>query len=195
MGRQRNQIADIAVASGNVIDNLAQFFPVRRGNIAFQPQLCKIAIQIRFNRGNRFVVHLLAASVDELDAVVIERVVRSGNHDAAVKAVHARHIRNARRGRNVKHIRIRAGRGQACNQCVFKHIAGAAGILANDDACLSALARAVIPADEFTDFISMFAGQIHIGFASEAVRTKILSHIRCLSRSDDRYTHKLSGIK
>ena len=84
----------------------------------------------------------------------------------------------------MEHIRVRAGRGQTRDDSIFKHIAGTAGILADDDARLSALARAVIPADEFTDLISMFAGQVYIGFAAEAVRTEILTHIQFLSRSD-----------
>lgn len=158
MCRQRNQIADITVAAGNIIHDFAQLFALGRRHIAFDPQCGQISIQVRLDISDGFVVHFLTAAVDELDAVVIKRVMRRGNHHAAIKIIHAGDICDARRRRHMKHIRIRAGSGQARNNRIFKHIAGTAGILADDHARLSALARAIIPADELADPIRMFAG-------------------------------------
>ena len=158
MCRQRNQIADIAVAAGNIIHDFAQLLALGRRHVAFNPQRSQISIQIRLDIGDGLVVHLLAAAVDELDAVVIKRVMRRGNHHAAIKIIHTGDICDARRRRHVKHIRIRAGRGQTRNNRIFKHIAGTAGILSDDHARLSALARAVIPADKLTNPIRRFAG-------------------------------------
>ena len=176
MRGQRNQIADIAVAAGNIIHDFAQLFASGCRHIALQPQRSQIAVQIRLNICDRLVVHLLTAAIDKLDAVVVKRIMRCGNHHAAVKAVHTGDIGNARRRSDVEHIGIRAGRRQACHNRIFKHIAGTAGIFADHHAGLSALARTVVPTNELADLISVFAGQIYIGFTAKPVCSKVFTH-------------------
>ena len=60
----------------------------------------------------------------------------------------------------MEQISIRAGRYQTADQAVFKHVAGAAGILADDDSGRTVCAGTpfqlgIIPAQETTDFKRM----------------------------------------
>ena len=181
MARQRDQVADIAVAAGDVVDDLAQRLARRGGHVTLEAQGRQIAVQIALDGVGRFVVHLLAAAVDELDAVVRERVVGRGDHHTAVEAVHARDVRHGGRRRHMQHVGVRAGRGQARDDRIFKHVAGAAGVLADDDAGLPALPRAVIPANELADFIRMLAGEVHIRLAAKSVCSEIFAHENFLS--------------
>ena len=81
----------------------------------------------------------------------------------------------------MEHIGVRPGGGEACHQRVLKHIAGAAGVLADDHAGrlpapLPALHLAVVPAQESADFVGVVGGEVHIGLSPEAVGAKILTH-------------------
>ena len=110
-----------------------------------------------------------------------------GNHDAAVKAIKPRDERNGRGRGDVEEVRIRAGRGQPADERILEHIAGTAGILADDDAragvvAIATLALAVVPAEKAPHAVGMVSGQINARFPTEAIGSKILSH-SCLPRS------------
>ena len=81
----------------------------------------------------------------------------------------------------MEQVGICAGSGQACHQAVLEHIAGAAGILANDDAGRLVVAAAlpqciIIPAQKTAYLVGVVGGQIHTGLATEAIGSKIFSH-------------------
>ena len=78
----------------------------------------------------------------------------------------------------MEQIDICAGSGQAAAQGVLQHIAGTAGILANDDLGPFALLFAIIPSEKTSYLERMFNGQRHIRLTTETVCTEISTHIR-----------------
>ena len=83
--------------------------------------------------GLLLVGQLEAAGTEELDAVVFEGIVRGGDHDAEVGAQAARQHRDGGGGHRA-HLRdVHAGGQEAGNQGVLDHVAGQAGVLADDD--------------------------------------------------------------
>ena len=120
-------------------------------------------------------------SIEQLNAVIIEWIMAGRDHHATVKLIHFGDIGHGRGGGNVQQVSICAGGYKTADQRVFKHIAGAAGILADDDpgrlvGAGSALDLAVVPAQEAAHLKSVVRSQIHIGFPTEAVSAEILSH-------------------
>ena len=175
---QTDQVAHIAVAARHIVHRAAHAVAVGKGQL--WPVLIKdmeLAVDVILHKQQRLLVHLLAVAVDELDAVVIVGVVAGGNHNAAVKVIHAGNVGHAGRGGNVQQIGVRAAGGQASHEAVLKHIGTAAGILADDNARCGGLAVAlaqhtIVPAEETAHFISMVGGQIDTGLPAEAVSTK-----------------------
>ena len=138
-----------------------------------------LAVEVFLDQSDDALLKFFALSVEDLDAVVVKGVVARGDHDATIEAVDPRDIRNGGRRRDVQHIGIRPRRRDPGNECIFKHIARAAGILADDDARTLAafLLLPVIPAQEAADLIGMVSREPKVGFSAEAVRSKIFSHI------------------
>ena len=104
-----------------------------------------------------------------------------GDHNAAVKIIHAGNVGHAGGGGDVEQVGIRAGGGQARHQAVLEHIRAAAGVLANDDAGRLIVAAAlpqciIIPAQKTAYLVGVVGGQVHTGLATEAVGAKIFSH-------------------
>ena len=179
---QRDQVSHVAVASADVVDGAADM--VTAGKRQLGPILVKdvqLAVEVILDEQQRFLVHLLAVAVDELDAVVIIGVVAGGDHDAAVKVVHAGNVCDAGRGGDMQQVGVRAGSRQACDEAVLKHVGAAAGIFADDDARRGGLAVAlaqhtVIPTEEAANLVGMVGGQSDTGLPAEAVSTKVFSH-------------------
>lgn len=179
---QRNQVSHVAVASADVVDGAADM--VTAGKRQLGPILVKdvqLAVEVILDEQQRFLVHLLAVAVDELDAVVIIGVVAGGDHDATVKVVHAGNVCDAGRGGDMQQVGVRAGSRQACDEAVLKHVGAAAGIFADDDARRGGLAVAlaqhtVIPTEEAANLVGMVGGQGDTGLPAEAVSTKVFSH-------------------
>ena len=179
---QGDQVADVAVAAGDVIDRTANVLTVSKGYL--RQGLTEdrhAAVQVLLHQVDGFLVHLFALAVDEFNAVVKEGVMAGGDHDAAVKFIHAGNIGHRGRRGDVEHIGVRAGGDQTCHQGILEHIGGAAGVLADDDtsffiAALAALLFPEIPAQETADLISMISSQIDICFPTEAIGAEILSH-------------------
>ena len=104
-----------------------------------------------------------------------------GDHDTAVKFVRPGHIGDGGGGGDMQQISICAGSGDASGQRILKHIAGAAGVLADDDPGIffdpfPALQFAVVPAQETAHLEGMVCRQIFVGFTTEAVGSKIFTH-------------------
>ena len=83
----------------------------------------------------------------------------------------------------MEQVGICAGSGQARHQAVLEHIAGAAGVLANDDAGRVGVAVAlsdhiVIPTKKTTNLIGVISGQSDPSFTTEAIGSKVFSHYR-----------------
>ena len=166
-GREGNQVAEIAVPAGGIVDGLADVGALGIGKLL-------IAVEIGLDTVQEALFHLVAVGIDELDSVVVIGVVAGGDHDAAVEIVDARDIGNAGRGGNMEHIGVRAGSRDAGDQGMLQHIAGSTGVLADDHAGL--VIPTVIPADEPSDLIGMLYGQDLVDLAAKTIRSEIFSH-------------------
>ena len=173
---QGNQITDIAVASRRIVNGASDRIALGKWNLAH------LAIQIRLNLLDRLLLQFLAASVDDLDSVVIVWIVACGDHDTAVKLLCAYNIRYTRSGCHVKQIDICAGSGQSRYQRILKHIAAASRILADHNpAAICFRLLSIVPAQETTYFIGVLHGQRHICLAAESVCSKIFTHFESSS--------------
>ena len=162
---QGNQVADVPVAAGDVVHSAADFVLPGEGQLG--PLLAKghqLAVQVVLHQLDGLLVHLLPLIVDKLDAVVVVGVVAGGDHDAAVEVVHPGDVGHGRGGGDVEHIGVRTRGHQASHQGVLEHVAGTAGVLADDDAGRAlfggaALLRGpgpffcIIPAEETAYFV------------------------------------------
>ena len=120
----------------------------------------QLAVEVVLHQQQRFLWHLLTVAVDQLDAIVVIRIVAGRNHNAAVKIIHTSDISHRRSGGNMEQIGICTRSGQPSDQAVLKHIGTAAGILANDNTSRVGVAIAltqsvIIPTQETTNLIGM----------------------------------------
>ena len=179
---QGDQIADVAVSSRHMVHRPADHIPLGQGQLLpLSSEGLQLAVQVGLHQGDDAFVHLLAEAVDELDAVVVIGVVAGGDHDAAVKALGPDHIGHGGGGGDVEQVGVRAGGHQAAHQAVLKHIAGPAGILADDDpgrtvGPAAALQLGIVPAQETPHLIGVVGGQIAVGLSPEAIGSKVFSH-------------------
>src|SRR6266850_6255283 len=77
---------------------------------------------------------LEALRAEQLDAVVLEQIMRGGDHDAEIGAHRLGQHRNRRRRHRAEQQHVHADRGKAGDHGVFDHVAGETGVLADDDA-------------------------------------------------------------
>ena len=77
---------------------------------------------------------LVAVRIEELDAVVVRRVVGSRQHHAEVGAQRPRQHRNRWRRHRTEQEDVHADRGEARHQRRFQHVARKPRVLADDDA-------------------------------------------------------------
>ena len=165
--RQRDEVADVAVSAGGVVDGAAYFVTLSVGQRL-------IGVEICLNTVKQALLHFFAVAVYELYAVVVVGVVACGDHDAAVEVIRPCDVGHARRAGDVQEIGVRAGGGKTRAERRLKHIAGAAGVLADNYLCL--MLPAVVPAEVTADFESMVNRQIDIGLSAKAVGSEIFAH-------------------
>ena len=97
-----------------------------------------------------------------------------GDHDATVEAAVHCLVRDAGRGDHVQHVGVRTTGNQPAHQGRLKHVAGAACVLADDDAGLALLARTVVPPHEAADLEGMLDVEPLVGPPSKAVGAEVL---------------------
>ena len=120
----------------------------------------ELAVDVVLHQQQSLLGHLLAVAVDELDAVIVIRIVAGGDHNATVKVIHTGDIDHRRRGSDVQQVGVCAGSSQTSHETVLKHIRTAASILANDDTgrvgvTVTLSESIIIPAQESTNLIGM----------------------------------------
>ena len=152
----------------------------------------EFAVKVVLHQQQSLLGHLLTIAVDELDAVIIERIVAGRDHNAAIKIIHPGNVGNTWRSGDVEQIGICTGSGQACNQTILEHIGAAAGVLADNDTggliVAVALAQSVIiPAQKTANLVGVVGSQINTSFTTEAIGSKILSHYVIVSSSKERF--------
>ena len=166
-GCERDQVTEVAVTPGSVVDGLADVGALGVGKLL-------VAVQISLNAVQEALFHLVAVGIDELDSVVIIGIVAGGNHDAAVKVVRSRNIGDARRAGDMQQVGVRARCGEPGAESRFEHIARAAGVLADHD--LGLMVFSVVPAEIPADLEGVINGQVLVGLTAKSVRSKILPH-------------------
>ena len=121
-----------------------------------QPVLIKdmeFAINIVLHQQQDLLGHFFTVTVYQFDSVVVVGIVAGGNHDTAVKVIHACNVSHRRCGGDVEQISICTGSRQASHQTIFKHIGAATRILTDDDTgrlfiSVALTESIIIPAEE-----------------------------------------------
>jgi hypothetical protein len=80
-----------------------------------------------------FVAELEPVRTEELDAVVLERIVRGGDHHSEIGPQRPGQHGDRRCRHRAEKEDIHADGGEAGNKCVFQHVSGQARILADHD--------------------------------------------------------------
>ena len=185
---QADQVSHVAVAACHIVHGAADVLPVGKGQL--RPVLVKymeFAVDVVLHQQQGLLGHLLTVAIDQLDTVIIVRVVAGRDHDAAIKVIHASDVSHTGRSSDMQQVSVCSGGGQSCDQTVLEHIGAAAGVFADYNACRLVVAIAlaehiVIPAQKATNLVGMVGSQINTSFTTEAIGPKILSH-SCLPRS------------
>lgn len=105
---QRDQIAHITVTACHIIHSTANMLTMSKGQ--FLSVLIKdmeFAINIVLHQQQDLLGHFFTVAVDQLNAVIVIRIMTGRNHDAAVEVIHASNVSYRRRGSNVQQIDIR----------------------------------------------------------------------------------------
>ena len=179
---QGDQISYVTVPACRIIHRPADLTALCKRNLMpFLSEQLKTVIQIILHQSDDLLLHLLTLAVDQLDPVIIIRIMAGRDHDTAVKAIGTGNISHRRRCCHVEKISIRSGRHQSANQRILKHIAGTSGILADHDPGRSRLPRSsaqfiIIPSQKTSDLKCMIRRQRNTRFSTEAICTKIFSH-------------------
>ncbi len=111
---KRYQVPYIPVPARDVV-NGASDVPCRQRHF-------ELSVNIVLDLADGLFVHLLALAVQELDAVVIVRVMRGGDHYSAIEVVNACDVRDGRCGGDVHDVRVRPGSHQPGAKRIFEHI-------------------------------------------------------------------------
>ena len=117
---------------------------------------------------------LVAVRAEQLDAVVVERIVRGRDHHAEVGAHRAHQHRDAGRRDRAGEQHVHADRGEARRQRVLDHVAGKARVLADQHA-VPVLAGLIDEPDRLPDLQGEIGRDHAIGAAANAVRSEVLA--------------------
>ncbi len=132
-----------------------------------------VGVDQRFDLVLDVVGQLVAVGSEQLDAVVVEGVVRGGDHDAEIGAHRARQHGDRRRGHRPEQQHVHADGGEARDQSRLDHIAGQPGILADDDA-VAVFAAAEDKPGGLAHLQRQFRRDHAVGAAANAVCAEIL---------------------
>ena len=117
---------------------------------------------------------LEAVRAEQLDAVVVEQIVRGGDHHAEIGAHRLGQHRDRRRRHRAEQQHVHADRGEAGDQRVFDHVAGEPGVLADHDA-MAMLAALKHQAGRLADLERQLRRDQTVGAAANAVGAEIFA--------------------
>ena len=164
-------LGDLDITVTRVIDAANPAQAVRRGQA-----LVKALVHHGLDLQLDFVRQLIAVGPEQLDAVVRIVVVRGRDHDAQVGAHRPGHHGHARRRHGTEGAHVHADRGKAGDQGRFDHIAGQAGILADDHQMAAVVVRHEQLARRQADAQRHLGGhRMGVGAAPNAVGSEIAS--------------------
>jgi len=115
-----------------------------------------------------------ALRAEQLDAVVLEQIMRSGNHHAEIGAHRLGQHRHRRRRHRAEQQHIHADRGEAGHHRVFDHVAGKPGILADHDT-VAMIAALEHQSGRLPDLERQFRRDQTVGTAPNPIRTEIFA--------------------
>ena len=119
---------------------------------------------------------LVAAARKDLDAVELHRVVGGRNDHTGVRVVLAHQIGHGGGGQHAQTLHVRTHAAQTGGQGSFQHVAGLAGVLADQDAGAVAGAAGEHRCRAAADLHCQFTGQVCTGHAAHTVGPKVFSH-------------------
>ena len=129
---------------------------------------------------------LVAGAGKNLDAVEFHRVVGGRDDNTGIRVVFLDQIGHSGGGQHAQALHVRAHAAQAGGQGRFQHIAGLAGILADEDAGAVAGAARQDSSSAAADLHGHLTGQVRARHTADAIRSKIFSH--------NQYLHILKHI-
>ena len=146
----------------------------------------KVGIDQRLDLGLDRIGELVAVRAEQLDPVVLERIVRSRNHHAEIGAERPREHRDGGRRHRSEQIDVHPDGGEAGGQRALDHVAGAARVLADHDA-VAVLAFDEVQPRRHPDLHRELRRQLVARASTNAVGTEIrLCHAQ--SSSNAQYT-------
>ncbi|MNI13936.1 hypothetical protein D3C73_671850 [compost metagenome] len=94
----------------------------------------QIAVEQILDAHLQFVGKLVAIRAEELDAIVLERIMRSGDHHTDIRAQRARQHGNGGRRDRAEQKNVEASSGKTRHHGIFQHVTRKARVLADHDA-------------------------------------------------------------
>ncbi len=120
---------------------------------------------------------LVAVGTEQLDAVVVERIVRGGDHHAEVGAHRARQHGDGRRRHRTELQHVHADRGEARLQRGLDHVAGQPRVLADHDA-MTMIAAQEHQTGRLADAQRKLRRDHAVGATADSVRSEIFASHR-----------------
>ena len=123
---QGDQVAHVTVAACHIVHSATDMLTMRKRQ--FWPVLVEhmeLAIDVVLYQQQCLFRHLLAVAVDQLDAVVVIRVVTGRDHNATVKIIHTSNISHGRSSGDMKQISVCARSRQTSHQTITYRSCGA----------------------------------------------------------------------
>ena len=164
-----DEMADVTVPAIDIVDGPADLFAACRRDV-------QLPVDVIFDLEDRILIHLLTIAVQQLDAIVVIRVVRCGDHDPAVELIDPRDIRDGRRRGDVHDIGVGPTCHKACAERILEHVARSSGVLADQHLGLLALVRTVVPSEKPSNADRMLEVQCYIRFTAESICSEIFTH-------------------
>ena len=104
---QRNQVAHVAVTTCHIVHRAANMLTMSKGQL--RPVLVEhleLTVNVILYQQQSLFRHLLAVAVDQLDAIIVVRIVAGRNHDATIEVIHTGDISHRRSGGDMEQISI-----------------------------------------------------------------------------------------
>ena len=125
----------------------------------------------------RLIFQFVAEGAEDLDAVVVVRIVGSRQHDAHIGGQRTREMGNGRRGNGSHQKHIAARRDKSAGDGGFQHVAGKTRVFADHGACAPIAVRVKLLAQRLAQPQRQLGiHRISIGLTTNAIRSKQFLH-------------------
>ena len=109
---QRNQVAHVTVTACHIVNSTANMLTMSKRQ--FRPVLIEhmeLAVDVILYQQQSFLRHFLAIAVNQLNTVVVVRVVAGRDHNATIEVIHASDVRHRWSSGNMEQISVCTGSG------------------------------------------------------------------------------------